>query len=99
MLNGWFSSSRDFSSSQGSGFGRAGAFIMSILAIADGLPPAGLIDRVARELQVGDLFERKLLLRLEVAGVDVVLVRPFGARAHEAFVHRQIGRASCRERV
>src|SRR4051794_20371539 len=88
MLNGWFSSSRCFSSSHGSGLGRAGAFML-ILAIADGRASACFLDRILRNRYIGDLLEGQLLVRREVAIIDVVLVCPFGALAHEAFVHRE----------
>src|SRR5258708_2708970 len=96
MLNGWFSSRRDFSSSQGRGFGRAEVVIEGlssryalIFAVSNRHAPAGLLDRFACERQVGDLLEGEFLVGFQVAGVDVVLVRPLGALAHEALVERE----------
>src|SRR3954454_23801025 len=99
MLNGWFSSRRDFSSSHGSGFGRAGAFIQGlsvqqsialiaglVLAVSDTEASAGLRDRFARERQIGNLLEGEFLVGFQIAGIDVVLVCPLGAFAHETFV-------------
>src|ERR1044071_824169 len=61
----------------------------STLAVPDRDTPAGLLDRVACDREIDDLLEGELLVRLDVADVDAVLVGPFGALAHEALVDRQ----------
>ena len=65
--------------------------IRSILAIPDRRAAAGFLNGVLGDRDIGDLLEGKLLVRREIAIIDVVLVRPFGALAHEAFV-RCVGR-------
>src|SRR5882724_5358850 len=89
VLKARFSSRRWRSSSHGRGVKRGGTFMDSLLAIADGHRAAGRSDGVLRELEIGDLLERNLLLGVEVADVDGILDGPFATRAVEAFVDRE----------
>src|ERR1700722_19624093 len=87
------SSRRVRSSSQDKKVRRGGCWFIvspwSVLAGVDGDRPAERGDRPPGELMVGDLVEGELLLRRDVADVDVVLMRPLGALAHEAGIDRK----------
>src|SRR5688572_1128593 len=58
------------------------------LAVFDGDAAAGLLDRLARQRHVGDLFDRRLLFRLDVAVFDRVVDRPLRSLGIEALVDR-----------
>src|SRR5262245_17911723 len=57
---------------------------LSYRTISERHAAAGLRNRLAGELYVGDLFDRGLLFGLDVAIFDRVLDRPFGALGIEA---------------
>src|ERR1700691_3332977 len=89
-LNAGPSSSLVCNSSQGKTRRGAGVFIAaSILALVDDHRTAERGDRLLGKLVVGDLVEGELLVRRNITDVDVVLVGPFGALAHEAGIDRQ----------
>src|SRR5712671_2439023 len=84
---GW--AKRSVPTARGHGASRLCPPYGSILAAVDGHRAAERRDGLFGELVVRDLVEAELLLGRYVADIDIILVGPLGALAHEARVDRQ----------
>src|SRR5213083_1763728 len=90
LANGsdWSSLLRTTSQGWGPSGRRGCSFMVLLRAIADGDPSADQLQGLLGELDVGDLFDGRLLGRFDVAVLDAVVDRPLRALFGEAGVDR-----------